>query len=147
MSESTSGRRWDRRRKRHRPADDDPAVLAEAEAILAAGPSSLTADTFEIEGEEFVLFSFPLPAPSLPEPAAIRLTSAERAVALLLVEGASNEEIARRRNRSRHTVINQIGSIFRKLGVGSRAELFRLCASPASVEPDPGRRGSARRSR
>lgn len=37
--------------------------------------------------------------------------------------GESNDDIARRRGTSPRTVANQIASIFRKHGVGSRAEL------------------------
>jgi len=51
------------------------------------------------------------------------LTSAERAVAKALLEGATNTEIARARNVSLRTVANQIASIFRKFGVSSRSEL------------------------
>lgn len=51
------------------------------------------------------------------------LTAAERAVGGMLIEGAPNAEIARRRGTSECTVANQVASIFRKTGVGSRAEL------------------------
>ncbi len=52
------------------------------------------------------------------------LTAAERAVALLLVEGASNAAIAQARGASPRTVANQVAAVFRKLGVGSRAALI-----------------------
>jgi DNA-binding NarL/FixJ family response regulator len=52
-----------------------------------------------------------------------RLTPAERAVATLLLEGASNAEIAHKRNTSVRTVANQVAAIFRKAQVGSRVEL------------------------
>lgn len=51
------------------------------------------------------------------------LTDAEQEVALLIFEGATNEQIAHARGASAKTVGNQLGSIFRKLGVCSRFEL------------------------
>jgi DNA-binding NarL/FixJ family response regulator len=51
------------------------------------------------------------------------LTDAEQEVALLIFEGATNEQIAHARGASVKTVGNQLGSIFRKLGVCSRFEL------------------------
>jgi DNA-binding CsgD family transcriptional regulator len=51
------------------------------------------------------------------------LTDAERKVVALLLEGYANAEIATRRRASVHTIANQVASIFRKLGVGSRHEL------------------------
>jgi DNA-binding NarL/FixJ family response regulator len=69
-------------------------------------------------GEEVAVFSFPLPPPALPE----SLSVAERAVALALLEGRSNSEIATARRTSVRTVANQVGSVLRKLGARSRAE-------------------------
>ena len=51
------------------------------------------------------------------------LTSAERDVALLALAGKSNNEIAEARHCSVRTVANQLQSVFRKLGIRSRAEL------------------------
>jgi DNA-binding CsgD family transcriptional regulator len=51
------------------------------------------------------------------------LTSAEREVALLVLAGKSNGEIAEARHCSVRTVANQLQSVFRKLGIRSRAEL------------------------
>jgi DNA-binding NarL/FixJ family response regulator len=72
-------------------------------------------------GERLLVVSFPLPKPEL-EP----LTESEQDIARLLLEGCSNAEIAQIRGRSLRTVANQVASIFRKLGVGSRAELAAL---------------------
>lgn len=52
-----------------------------------------------------------------------RLTPAEHDVVQGLLSGRSNAEIAARRQRSPRTVANQIASIYRKLGVGSRFDL------------------------
>lgn len=51
------------------------------------------------------------------------LTAAEAEVAHDAVGGLSNAEIATRRGTSTRTVANQLASIYRKLDVGSRAEL------------------------
>jgi DNA-binding NarL/FixJ family response regulator len=53
----------------------------------------------------------------------VTLTLAEREVLGIVLEGASNAEIARRRSTSARTVAVQIKAIFTKLGVRSRAEL------------------------
>jgi DNA-binding NarL/FixJ family response regulator len=56
-------------------------------------PSGLRTARFEQHGDDLAVLSFPLPAPSLPA----SLTAAEREVALALLEGLSNEQIAGRR--------------------------------------------------
>jgi DNA-binding CsgD family transcriptional regulator len=56
------------------------------------------------------------------------LTPAERAVARLAAAGSSNVEIGRARGCSPRTIANQLASIYRKVGVGSRAELIALLA-------------------
>jgi DNA-binding NarL/FixJ family response regulator len=59
-----------------------------------------------------------------PAPPPARLSQAEAAVLRLVRDGLSNAEIAARRGRSLRTIANQVARIFRRLGVGSRAELF-----------------------
>jgi DNA-binding CsgD family transcriptional regulator len=54
------------------------------------------------------------------------LTPAERAVARLAAAGCSNADIGRARGSSARTIANQLASIYRKVGVGSRAELIAL---------------------
>ena len=51
------------------------------------------------------------------------LTRAEREVVLLVLAGASSNEVAARRRTSSRTVANQLASAFRKLGVNGRTEL------------------------
>jgi DNA-binding CsgD family transcriptional regulator len=58
-----------------------------------------------------------------PVDAAHALSDAEREVALAVVSGATNAEIATRRGTSPRTVANLVARAFRKLGVGSRREL------------------------
>jgi DNA-binding NarL/FixJ family response regulator len=76
----------------------------------------------ELDGERLVVLS----APTEITGALAKLTPAERDIALDVVEGSSNAAIARKRKRAVRTVANQLAAIFRKLGVGSRAELARL---------------------
>jgi DNA-binding NarL/FixJ family response regulator len=56
------------------------------------------------------------------------LSRAERQVALDAASGLSNRAIAARRGTSIRTIANQLASIYRKLGVSSRAELTALFA-------------------
>jgi DNA-binding NarL/FixJ family response regulator len=65
------------------------------------------------------------------------LTPAERAVALALLKGLSDRNIAEARNSSRHTVSKHVTAIYRKLGVNSRVELaYKVSLSHAALS-DP----------
>ncbi|WP_404425319.1 LuxR C-terminal-related transcriptional regulator [Nibricoccus sp. IMCC34717] len=68
------------------------------------------------------------PAVSNPEHfGALReLTPREREIALLVCEGCSNAEIAKRLSKSVLTIKTQLNSVFRKLGVRSRTRLMAL---------------------
>lgn len=90
-----------------RPATEDPAELP----VLQVG------------GHELVVVS--VPAPQVP---ADELTAAEQSVVRGIAEGLTNAELAERRQVARSTIANQIASIFRKLGVSSRAELLARLA-------------------
>lgn len=80
-------------------------------------------------GPDLAVIDFPVPGAILPA----ALTNAEQEVALLVFEGATDEQIAARRGASIKTVGNQLGSIFRKLGISSRAELvLRLRRAPVA---------------
>jgi DNA-binding CsgD family transcriptional regulator len=58
-----------------------------------------------------------------PETTDALLTSAEREILVLLQRGLSNQEIANVRDRSVRTIANQVASLLRKTGSGSRREL------------------------
>jgi DNA-binding CsgD family transcriptional regulator len=111
------------------------ALVDGADDVLGRGPRGLRVQAFAVDDEEFVVFDFALPPALLPASLARRLTRTESDVALLLIEGASNDQIAARRGRSRHTVVNQVASVFRKLGVVSRSELQNLCAAEDEGAP------------
>lgn len=84
-----------------------------------APPRGLRATRFAVAGREVVVMSYPTGASALPD----TLSAAEQEVARALLRGATNAEIAEARGVSARTVANQIASIFKKLGVSSRAEL------------------------
>ncbi|MGE0784110.1 MAG: helix-turn-helix transcriptional regulator [Sandaracinaceae bacterium] len=72
-----------------------------------------------LDGHEYLVIGVPLVDESRADP----LTSAEREVAQLAVRGLSNREIAETRGTSIPTVVNQLGAIYRKLGVSGRVGL------------------------
>jgi DNA-binding NarL/FixJ family response regulator len=90
----------------------------------ATVPFGLRASRVEIDGEEFAVFSFPLPPPTLPN----SFSEAERDVAIAVLEGLSNSDIAAARGTSARTVANQVASLLRKLGVRSRTEAVAALA-------------------
>lgn len=63
-------------------------------------------------------------APQMPDHGAAALSARERQVCALLLSGCSSEAISLRLGISRHTVKDHRKAIFRKLGIGSLAELF-----------------------
>lgn len=73
---------------------------------------------------------FVLVAPDLPEN--LPLTRAERAVAKQVLAGMANAAIARARGVATSTVIKQVTSIYRKMGVRSRAGLVAVLVRPAA---------------
>jgi DNA-binding CsgD family transcriptional regulator len=87
-------------------------------------PAGLTASTFTVEADEYVIFEFPLAAPEPPQ----GLSDAEREVARELLAGRTAAEIAKRRERSLSTVRNQVRAIYAKLGVGSAVEFTAYCS-------------------
>ncbi len=82
------------------------------------GSRELRARTFCLDGGEYLVLSFRVQ--SAPD---IGLTRAEWDVARAVLGGATNAEIATERRRSVNTVVKQVASVFRKLGVCSRLEL------------------------
>jgi len=81
-------------------------------------PAGLRASEVTVNGTKLVLLSFPRGSDAMS-----KLTAAERQVALAILAGYSNVEIARMRGSAPRTIANQVATMFRKLGVRSRAEL------------------------
>jgi DNA-binding NarL/FixJ family response regulator len=88
----------------------------------------------EIGAGNYVLLSFPRARDVLDA-----LTAAERHVALAVLAGLSNGEVAQMRGSSPRTIANQVATIFRKLAVRSRAELAVLVTAPARDGAPPRR--------
>jgi DNA-binding CsgD family transcriptional regulator len=61
-------------------------------------------------------------------PLANALTDAEHEVAMMVLAGFSNEDIARTRRVTKTTVATQVRSVFARFGVSSRAELVARLA-------------------
>jgi DNA-binding CsgD family transcriptional regulator len=74
----------------------------------------------ELVDDDLAVFSWDVETEQAPV-----LTPAEAAVLRLVVDGASNAEIARARSTSVRTVANQVASLLRKLDAESRFDLVR----------------------
>jgi DNA-binding CsgD family transcriptional regulator len=81
-------------------------------------PADIRASSLQVGDGKYVLLSF-----ARSSSVADNLTPAERQVALAALAGLSTADIARMRGSSPRTVANQLATLFRKLGVSSRAEL------------------------
>jgi DNA-binding NarL/FixJ family response regulator len=62
------------------------------------------------------------------------LTVSERAIALLVAEGARNHDIARQLGVSHRTVESHLSNIFAKLGIASRVQLALWIAGSAKAD-------------
>jgi DNA-binding NarL/FixJ family response regulator len=103
--------------KRPRRSTQDPAALPDEP--WPQPPSGLEVEVLDLDGDEIAVLHFPVvPAADL-----TALSDAEGGVAIAIINGMSNEEIASVRGTSANTVAKQVASIFAKLGVGSRREL------------------------
>jgi DNA-binding NarL/FixJ family response regulator len=97
-------------------------------------PEGLRQSELELDAEEYLVLSYPLPPWELP----CELTSAEQEIALAILAGRSRREVAVSRGTSVRTVSNLLSQVFRKLGVRSRIELAaRLSRSARLRRTDP----------
>ena len=85
-----------------------------------SGKRGARARVFTFHGERHFVVVRPSRDAPLPRPT---LTQAQRAVLLLVAEGLTNEEIAKRRGTSTRTVANQVASLLRLFNCTSRVEL------------------------
>lgn len=90
--------------------------------VRKRGGASPELELFELElgGEAYVVMSLPAAATAGADAV---LSAAEVEVANDAAAGLSNLAIANKRGRSPRTIANQLASIYRKLGIASRAEL------------------------
>ena len=98
---------------------------------VVPAPLGLRVQVMPWRSERLLVLSHPVAAPDLPP----ELTTAEREVLLGLLAGEVHENLAKSRGTSARTVANQVGAIFRKLGVSSRAEL--LARIHRGISPRP----------
>lgn len=86
--------------------------------------STLMRIALQLQAASVMAGNVPAANPELRHPALDSLSKREREVLARLVEGQRVPTIAERLFISQHTVRNHLKSIFRKLGVGSQAELI-----------------------
>jgi DNA-binding CsgD family transcriptional regulator len=90
---------------------------------------ALEVSTFEVAGERMAVIALPLSTLG-----GVPLTVAEHRVAVEILAGRSNAEIARTLGISLRTVASHVARLLKKLGVGSRAE---LAAKLPQLGPSP----------
>ena len=100
------------------------ATRAELASFFAPGGLRRRLIEAELEGEPMLVAAAPLVIEERLAP----LSPAEREVALLAAQGATNAAIGARRESAERTVANQMRAVFEKLGVHSRAELAAVLA-------------------
>jgi DNA-binding CsgD family transcriptional regulator len=108
-------------RRKSPAAPDNPAPACSA-IPLPCAPADLSGHLLQVGTEQYALLEWAV------APAAVLdgLSPAEREVVRLALDGLSNSQIAEARATAVRTVANQLASIFRKLAIGSRLELFAL---------------------
>ncbi|MFO0617127.1 MAG: LuxR C-terminal-related transcriptional regulator [Polyangiaceae bacterium] len=80
----------------------------------------------EIDGEEYLLIGIPVGSPKLERD----LTPVEATLIEGVLAGLSNRQLAEKRGTAVRTIANQLQTLYRKLGVGSRGELRRKLLAP-----------------
>jgi DNA-binding CsgD family transcriptional regulator len=85
-----------------------------------------------VGGEDIIVLSVPLPKLQYPE----GTTGAEHEIIDLVLQGRTAKEIAEQRGASLRTVTTQLGTIFRKAGVNSQAELIAIMTEGAAQGED-----------
>ena len=90
---------------------------------MVAPPPGLRVYRTVVDGSEYAVLVMPQEPEATSSPTIDVLTSAERDVVAMVIDGLPNEAIAAKRGTRIRTVANQLQSIYRKLGVGSRLEL------------------------
>jgi len=92
---------------------------AELASLFAGRGAGSERFDMELGGEQLAICARELPQPA----ELVALSGAEREIAAVVGRGQSDGEIARLRGASARTVANQLGAIYRKLGIHSRTEL------------------------
>jgi DNA-binding NarL/FixJ family response regulator len=116
-----------------------PLPMTRLRAVVRRSPFSLPkgtrAESAAHRGRAAVRLSYPVPKTNWSD----SLTSAEKDVAADILAGLANGAIGKKRGSSVRTVVNQVASIFKKIGAHSRLELSLVVNAgrtpPASAEP------------
>jgi len=106
------------------PADED-ALTSDHESDDGPRVSRM-----RVGGEDILVLSVPLPRLQYPE----GTTSAEQEIIDAVLQGLTAKEIAVQRGASLRTVTTQLGTIFRKAGVNSQAELIAIMTNRPEAE-------------
>jgi len=112
------------RRARHRGAADE-ALRSAGELFLRVGAPTWAERAVAERGRI-----------GLRPPAAGVLTETDRRITAMVAAGHANPEIARSLFMSRKTVEAHLSAIYRKLGIGSRAELAARAGGLLETQPD-----------
>jgi DNA-binding NarL/FixJ family response regulator len=100
-------------------------------------PQNLKAYRFTVGDDEWVVFATPTATDDVATQ--LDLPEAESEVLRYLATGASNAEIAAKRGTSVRTVANQVASLLKRFGVGSRYELIARSRPAAKKTKKAGR--------
>lgn len=103
------------------------------ESVRFRTPAGLVVERAESSAQGSVIVSFPLDRRRPEQP---RLTAVEWELLRDLSHGLSNREIAVRRGVSVRTVANQMGHLFRKLGVHSRLDAALVAGHWTPPDPE-----------
>jgi DNA-binding CsgD family transcriptional regulator len=104
-------------------------------------PGGIAVSELEHAGKRLFIVSYPKSSMDQRDPRDepwCRLTPAEHAVVVLLLEGRTPAQVARERGTSVRTVTKQIDSAYRRLGAHSRNELALLLPPNVSALNFPG---------
>lgn len=118
------------------PTDEERRTQTESAESEQQSEEGPRVSRMRVGGEEIIVLSVPLPKLRYPE----STTLAEREIIDMVLQGFTVKEIAERRGASLRTVTTQLGTIFRKAGVNSQAELIAALIDceddAASDEPE-----------
>jgi DNA-binding CsgD family transcriptional regulator len=111
-------------------------------SVGATSPPGLRAERFVYDGEELVVFSYPMStAPTLGDTSETEfvsvLTPAQAEIVKLVLAERSNKEIAILRSTAMSTVAKQLEQIYRRLKINSRRELAALAGRARSAPHRP----------
>ena len=104
------------------PKDGEDPTEASEGATATESEDGPRVSRMRVGGEDIIVLSVPLPKLQYPE----GTTGAEQEIIDLVLHGLTVKEIAEQRGASLRTVTTQLGTIFRKAGVNSQAELIAI---------------------